>query len=512
MHKDKNMKIIIMKFFTWFIFFSAVLVYSQHKQGLTGMLYDDTALTRISNIWNLESLDSDKANWPSKNDFSAQWKGFLKIPTDSEITFTVEADNEIQLIMNGQMILNTWDNAAIAEGKFSAKEGSLNPLTLRYRQISGKSYMRIFWSWEGHVKEIIPISAFSYDTEMENEFVAKFESIIPVKMDELDFDIASIIAIHSEQDVEAKCKALIKILWGKDGFPFGKLPDSVSNAISDSDFVSLKNLQRIDRLAVEMEAGFNSIVYHFIPEQENGSAAIYHQGHGGKFNIGISTIRAFLKRGYHVFAMSMPLLGMNRKPVVTTERFGKLIIHSHNQMILLEPKAGHPVKYFMEPVAVVTNYAQKFNFKQLIMTGLSGGGWTTTLYAAIDPRIDISYPVAGTLPHYLRARDFGGSGSMGDYEQRAAEIYRAANYLELYIMGSYGKNRHQLQILNEFDACCFRGTGYLTYLDSVRHRLLHLGQGSFNVFLDSTHRAHQISAEALNTIFNDLDEEQNAPE
>jgi len=198
---------------------------------------------------------------------------------------------------------------------------------------------------------------------------------------------------------------------------------------------------------------------------------------------------------------------MNSKPVVGLDHFGKIILHSHNQMMLLTPEKGHPVKYFMEPVAAITNYAQIFDFKRLIMIGISGGGWTTTLYSAIDPRIDISYPVAGTLPHYLRARDFGGNGSMGDYEQRSAQIYKRANYLELYIMASHGQNRRQLQILNEFDSCCFSGTGFKTYKDIIKKRVAQLGKGRYDIFLDSTHRQHQISPWALEIIFNDLETE-----
>ena len=45
------------------------------------------------------------------------------------------------------------------------------------------------------------------------------------------------------------------------------------------------------------------------------------------------------------------------------------------------------------------------------MAGLSGGGWTTTLYAAIDPSIRYSFPVAGTIPLYLRTGDRSGTKS-----------------------------------------------------------------------------------------------------
>ena len=97
------------------------------------------------------------------------------------------------------------------------------------------------------------------------------------------------------------------------------------------------------------------------------------------------------------------------------------------------------------------------------------------------------------------------SGSLGDYEQQVPALYLKANYLELYLMGAYGEGRRQLQILNEFDACCFGGTGYETYRDILLDRIYSLGSGQFDVFLDSTHRLHQISPEALKIIFLDLE-------
>ena len=37
-------------------------------------------------------------------------------------------------------------------------------------------------------------------------------------------------------------------------------------------------------------------------------------------------------------------------------------------------------------------------YKHIVMAGLSGGGWTTTISAAIDPRITLSMPIAGSMP------------------------------------------------------------------------------------------------------------------
>lgn len=53
------------------------------------------------------------------------------------------------------------------------------------------------------------------------------------------------------------------------------------------------------------------------------------------------------------------------------------------------------MRFFIEPVVLTINYALTLGYKRIIMSGLSGGGWTTTVAAAIDPRIQLSMPGAG---------------------------------------------------------------------------------------------------------------------
>jgi hypothetical protein len=104
---------------------------------------------------------------------------------------------------------------------------------------------------------------------------------------------------------------------------------------------------------------------------------------------------------------------------------------------------------------------------------------------------------------YLRFCEEGLS-SLGDYEQWTPGIYRTANYLELYILGSFGENRRQVQILNEFDECCFSGTGYKSYEHVLISKMEQLGQGSFSVILDSSHKEHKISELMIEQIINIL--------
>jgi len=324
----------------------------------------------------------------------------------------------------------------------------------------------------------------------------EFEQIDPFYY---ETDVKSLIDIRSAEDVIAKRKALIKYIWGGKGFPSKKLPGKVVENIKDDRYAHLfdANLRQIDKVVVDMDYDLYSIIYHFIPQKGNNRLIIYHQGHNGDFIKGIDTIRAFLGKGYSVMGFSMPLLGMNNQPVVNLERFGKFQVSKHEHLKLLE----NPVRFFVEPVAVAINYAAKFRYDEVHMIGISGGGWTTTLYAAIDPRILHSYPVAGTLPIYLRSNS---KRDWGDYEQTLPDLYNIANYPELYIMGSFGDNRKQLQILNKYDSCCFAGIKYRTYENAVKEVVRSLGKGKFEIFLDQTHKEHKISNDALKVVFESL--------
>ena len=329
-------------------------------------------------------------------------------------------------------------------------------------------------------------------------FAASEEGSEFERIDEVyrETDVNSLIGIESAGDIAAKRKELVGFIWGGSGFPSEKLPGKVEKNISDDRYAELfkGSLGQIDKITVDMDYGLKSVIYHFHPKKSNNKLVVYHQGHRGDFILGINTIKAFLEKGYAVIGVSMPLLGMNNQPVVHLERFGRFHVTKHEHLKLLE----NPISFFVEPIAVALNYAKSYKYDQTHMTGISGGGWTTTLYAAIDPRIQHSYPVAGSLPIYLRS-DSG--RDWGDYEQTLPDIYKIANYPELYIMGSFGEGRGQLQILNKYDSCCFAGIKYRTYENAVRQAVKRLGRGKFEIYLDDTHKEHKISEEVLKIVF-----------
>ena len=228
---------------------------------------------------------------------------------------------------------------------------------------------------------------------------------------------------------------------------------------------------------------------------------IYHHGHSGDFRFETNTINYFLDNGYSVLAFNMPLKGMNNQPTIDTADFGKIKFVSHRQFSLLESDDFSPLKYFIHPIVLSLNHIDEiYNYTSYDMVGLSGGGWTTIIYSAIDDRISQSFSVAGSYPLYLRYE----SQNIGDYEQLHPDIYKIANYLELYIMGSSGDNRKLVQIFNKYDPCCFSGESFKEYENEIKNIVNNLGSGHFDIYLDDPHKEHIISDKTLEIIINEI--------
>jgi hypothetical protein len=335
-------------------------------------------------------------------------------------------------------------------------------------------------------------------------------SILHVHSAELLDDRA--ITIHSSADIAQRRSTLIHYLWGDDGFP-KRLPDRTLTNIA-CPVKQLEHLKRVDELQISMAPGLEGLAWHFLAEQPNDELVIVHHGHActldddaATADVGYGlwrTIQALLREGYGVLGVFMP----HMRPGDCT---GK-----HEAMFELKP-AGSPIKYFMEPTAISLNYlkdpkrAERNQFpryKNFHMVGLSGGGWTTTLYAAIDPTIRCSFPVAGSIPLYLRA-----GGSVGDREQFEPSFYRLAGYPDLYILGAAGAHRKQVQILVRRDDCCFgeaqhdaKSTG-LPYADAMREyetrvqeALKKIGAGSFRLEIDEKAPSHMISHSTIENV------------
>jgi len=347
----------------------------------------------------------------------------------------------------------------------------------------------------GHY-EIFPFDlAKNFKSIMSNDLESGQDNIA-IYEDDLD----SLITINSENDILMERKNLTHFIW-KNALPYSS-PISISENISDDRYQDLLNLKSIHKLTINMEYEVNSMAYLFLSENSNNKLIIYHQGHNGDFVAGKENINFFLNEGYSVLAFSMPLLGMNNQPIVDLDNFGKIKFNSHKHLRFLESSNFSSIKFFVEPIGTSLNYLEEnFDFDSYYMMGISGGGWTTVLFSAIDDRISQSYSVAGSFPMFMRSD----SKNIGDYEQTLPELYQIANYLELYILSSYGNDRMHVQIFNKYDPCCFSGNVSGLYDHKINEKLIKLDRGDFFLYVDDTHNEHKISEYSRSLLLQHMD-------
>lgn len=318
------------------------------------------------------------------------------------------------------------------------------------------------------------------------------------------------LAIRSRTDAPAVRQELIRFVWGTKRLP-ATGPERVIQGVA-SPVPGLENLERVDALEIGMECEQRTVTYHFIPKHPNRRLVVVHQGHACEldgYGVG-GLIRDLVRAGYGVLGAHMPRC----RPEDCT---GGCSAQHEAMFASLHPAAGSPMKFFLEPIAVSLNYlsqrqrADHFpRYAEFHMAGLSGGGWTTTVYAALDPRIKFSFPVAGTIPLYLRTH-----GSVGDVEQTLPAFYAIAGYPDLYVLGAFGRGRQQVQILIRRDDCCFgeaQHKGPPTYDEVLRDYekrvqqcLKQIHSGTFRLEIDEVAPRHLISTNAsVNIILKEL--------
>lgn len=337
------------------------------------------------------------------------------------------------------------------------------------------------------------------------------------------------IRFNTAAEADAKRQQLIDYIWAA-GLPTMRLPNVTAN-VATPNGIDASLVASVDCLDATVSGlGFHSISYLLHPKNTAnvGRLAIVQQGHcpaadGLSYGIG-DTANRLLQEGYSVIAMNMPLNGWNMDSTFVVNGTAITVpstgVQGHDDMFqLLCPKYvgdGPMFRSFLEPVVQGINYFESITpaTKDVTMIGLSGGGWTTSMAAAIDTRINLSIPVAGSAPLYVRNR----IGSAADTEQIYTPLYDerinadgsgggVATWLEIYALGGYGAERRQIMVTIPGEVVGLFGTTWVTdsiYGATVNGLLtdvmdeLHEGQWRYAYDVSST--AHQISPWTIDNV------------
>lgn len=350
-----------------------------------------------------------------------------------------------------------------------------------------------------------------------------------------DYDISGQVRFQTSEQAEARRRNLIESIW-IEGLPRTR-PEKIETLSTAEELAAVDQslISKIDRYTMNVSGTqFYAISYVASPSAAAGpksKLAIVQAGHmpEGKdhyLDAGLKqSVERLLKSGFVVAVLQMPLVGWNQDSTGILPNGNSFSIRKrgsagHDELFskVEESLRGQTMAFFLEPVVQVTNelLAKHPQNQGLLMIGLSGGGWTTHLSAALDPRIQISIPVAGALPLY--ARPFS-RGSKGDSEQEYALIFaeedtnqdgvldRASgvcSWLEVFALGGISPSqkmaRQQIQVLNFEDSCCFSGPVYQTYEAPLAKRVATIGHGTWELFVDRTHKDHLISDEVLDQV------------
>lgn len=278
------------------------------------------------------------------------------------------------------------------------------------------------------------------------------------------------LTIRTPQDADRQRVLLTELVFGSSTLP-AVLPQIDGN-----------------KLVYPLPLAFTSTAVLYTPARPNQDLVIYHHGHFSDAQIAAiqqSVLDHFLPAGYSVLFVNMPLYGTNADARYPNPQ-------SHNDFYAQTPNA---IRYFLEPLVAFTNYLVP-KYRRVVMLGLSGGGWSTVLYSALDTRIAKSYPVAGSYPRYITDQ----VPMSRDVEQYDPAIYDQIDYLDFYAVAGM---RHQLQIYNYNDPCCFFGDYGKQYEPAIADVVRPYG-GSFSVFVDYQNTTHSISEAAFSLILDDL--------
>ncbi len=256
-------------------------------------------------------------------------------------------------------------------------------------------------------------------------------------------------------------------------------------------------------VAVPLKYRLTSTVDVLTPKKPGSCVLIWAEGHSPKRfeGGGDAVVSSALRSGCRVAVLDMPWKGRNVGQAATLPD-GRIVDPSrpepyalHDDMRLLDTAESNAVGLFVAPSIGLVDYFQRtIPDVDIMMAGLSGGGWTTTISAAADPRIRRSMEVAGSEP----ISDL--SDCVGDYEQCNARLFSQVGPEQLYALAAIGTGRSFVQVLNFNDPCCFAGITGETYARAVQESVAASGGGSYRMISDRTLRLHAIPAVARRTL------------
>lgn len=348
----------------------------------------------------------------------------------------------------------------------------------------------------------VTLALSSSDSEYNNDTL-----IVGIKTFDGAYSINAVLAQDTLQNRASKYSAkgldslriqMMHTLWGRYSIPDAAA--TVTNASYSGTYKILNaGLTAACRELSYVNTFFAYKAYAFEPSSTpNGKIVYYTDGHFNTATEGghVPLLDSCLSRGYVVVYIPMLAYFGSTQYLTPVSQ-----IHTINPQTYIN---SHPLSHFLNGYAAVVNYCEEYyEPSESVIMGLSGGGWATTLYGAIDSRIDKIFSMSGTQPSYVNWYT-----GFGDFEQGFSSVtpasinsfYSAAGrYLDIYSLCAY--QRKYVQIQARYDPCCFGGKYYQTWIDPLSQVVLKVG-GVYKHYL--TQQSCHCIGSKISIILNEL--------
>jgi len=135
--------------------------------GLLGYYYNNSqnpsgppTATRVDPTINFNWNGNSPITGVAGTNWAGEWNGHIQAETTSLYTFYTDSDDGVQLIVNGQTIINDWTQHAptVDTATFQMTAGQKYTIQIKYFQAGGGSLLSLSWSAPGMAEQIVPTS------------------------------------------------------------------------------------------------------------------------------------------------------------------------------------------------------------------------------------------------------------------------------------------------------------------------------------------------------------------
>jgi dienelactone hydrolase len=140
--------------------------------GLAGIYYHSPGWRNPDGPDWAPSLDMsfDQQRDARGGDWSSEWFGYLESPADGKITFLLEADQEVELIVADRVVAVTGEGKEPLAHSLRTKKGAFVPVRIRFSQDGARhSFLRLSWSWKDGEQQPVPLEKMWHSSRQRYE-------------------------------------------------------------------------------------------------------------------------------------------------------------------------------------------------------------------------------------------------------------------------------------------------------------------------------------------------------